>query len=92
MIPSGASCTFKVPSTGSITIDLPLLSWMKKCAPATSPCGLPSPGAGVGTTTIDFTPSFTSSTVAKLASTHMPNSCGAMACMAFSGVTSVYLA
>ena len=53
------------------------------------PYALPSHGAGVGTTTMLFTPSLTSSTVAKLASTHSPNSCRAIAWLAFSVVSGV---
>ena len=49
-------------------------------------------GAGVGTTAMSLRPVFTSSTVAKLPSTQRPNSTGAMALLAFSGVASAYFA
>jgi hypothetical protein len=56
------------------------------------PLALPRPGKGVGTMTMFSTAFFTSSTDAKLASTHRPKSCGAIAREAFSFVASPYWA
>ena len=51
----------------------------EECAPATMPCGLPSPRAGVGTKTMSFTPDSTRPPVAKLERTTVSVPAAAMA-------------
>ena len=60
------------------------------CA-GTIPSALPRPGAGVGTTTMSL-PLFDLVHRGEIGETHMPNSCGAIAGLALSAVSGVYLA